>query len=106
MEPARPSVRPAVLLTWVAVLIVALRVVEAAGGPQSEEVEIPPLLVALASVASLAVAIVIRRRVNRFLAVLMAAVVGGLIMARYNAMPGVALGAAIGSLVAWAFVRR
>jgi len=106
MEPAHPTVRPAVLLTFVAVLIVVLRVIEATGGPQSVQIDIPPLLVMLASVASLAVAIAIKRRVNRFLAVLSAAVVGGLILARYNAMPGVALGTAIGSLVAWAVVRR
>jgi len=106
MEPARPTVRPAVLLLMVAVLIVALRVIEATGGPQSLRIEIPPLLVVLASVASLAVAIVTKRRVNRFVAVLTSAVVGGLIMAHYNAMPGVAIGTLIGSLVAWAVVRR
>ena len=106
MAPARPTVRPAVLLLMVAALIVALRVIEATGGPRNAIAEVPPWLLALSAGASLAVAVATRRRVNRILAVLVAAAVGGLILARYNAMPGVALGTAVGSLVAWAVVRR
>jgi len=116
MEPTRHSVRPAVLLSFVGALAIAYRV-------QLSWLESTPwyrrfapatafewsLLVgtfALAAAASLVAVVVIQRRVNRVVAVLVSAAVAGLVTTWYDSVAGVALGGAIGCFVAWAIVRR
>jgi len=116
MEPARHSVRPAVLLSFVGALAIAYRI-------QLSWLESTPwyrrfapgtiaewsLLVgtfALAAAVSLLAAVVTQRRVNRILAVLVGAVVAGLVTTWYDSVAGAALGGAIGCLVAWAIVRQ
>ncbi len=112
MEPTRHSVRPAVLLSMVGLLVIVLRVQVSWLETTQSHVESGPknvaqeyLLVgtfASAAILSLVATLALKRRVNSLLAVLVASAVGGLITARYDAMRGFALGTAIGSLVAWA----
>ncbi|HUY34188.1 MAG TPA: hypothetical protein VMV69_15680 [Pirellulales bacterium] len=110
MEPSRPSVRPVVLLSFVGLFVIVLRVqvsaIEATAShprltqPTAAESRFRLATFTLAGAAALVAAIATKRRVNRLLAVLVATAVAGLVTARYDALRGVALGGAIGSLIA------
>src|SRR5258708_6012899 len=111
MEPSRHSVRPAVLLSMVGLLVIVLRVQVSWLETATSHIEHGPtngaqryLLVgtfASAAILSLVATVALKRRVNSLLAVLVASAVGGLVTARFDALRGFALGAVIGSLVAW-----